>query len=310
MRSRSIELSCENLDESIDQYTNELGYQLDMIVPADSPTAAVVSKDGEAVRLVLSSSFSWPKAEEEPTEVGTQNEWITGRAGMEYRDLIPGRLGGRMIASHIRLTKGGEVPDYVHYHKVKFQMIYCLAGSIRVVYEDQGDPFWLNPGDCVLQPPEIRHRVLECTAESEVVEIGMPAIHETWVEHEIRLPTNELKPDRVFNGQRFVRHIAAEAAWTPSEFDGIEMRDSGISAETNDRADVRVLRSRTDAVLPAKSAKKREIDFYFVLTGSVRMGSGNDEIQEFTKTDAFVVPTNEDFTVMMSEGSEILAVCT
>src|SRR6185369_10488856 len=175
-------------------------------------------------------------------------------------------------------------------------MIYCLAGSIRVVYEDQGEPFWLNPGDCVLQPPEIRHRVLECTAGSEIVEIGMPAIHETWVEHEIKLPTSELKPDRVFNGQRFVRHIAAEAAWTPSEFDGIEMRDIGISAATNDRADVRVLRSRTDAVLPAKSAKKREIDFYFVLTGSVRMGSGNDEIQEFTKTDAFVAPTNEDFT--------------
>jgi len=229
---------------------------------------------------------------------------------MEYRDLIPGRLGGRMIASHIRLTKGGDVPDYVHYHKVKFQMIYCLAGSIRVVYEDQGGPFWLNPGDCVLQPPEIRHRVLECTAGSEVVEVGMPAVHETWVEHEIKLPTREIKPDRIFNGQRFVRHIAAEAAWTQSEIDGIEMRDTGISAVTNDRADVRVLRPGSGSVLPAKYTKMREIVFCFVLTGSVRMGSGNDVSREFTETDAFVMPTNEDFTVTMSAGSEILAVCT
>ena len=40
-------------------------------------------------------------------------------------------------------------------------MIYCMKGWVRLVYEDQGEPFLLEPGDCVLQPPEIRHRVLE-----------------------------------------------------------------------------------------------------------------------------------------------------
>ena len=51
--------------------------------------------------------------------------WHAGRAGMAYRDLIPDRLGGRFIASHIRIHAGGPVPDYVHYHAVRFQMIYC-----------------------------------------------------------------------------------------------------------------------------------------------------------------------------------------
>ena len=307
-------VSTPDLEDTIYTYINELplGYRLEMIKPADHPSEAWLSNGSSAVclkeRLVSVRSKKGGVHRAAPTVI--ESEWHMGRAGMEYRDLIPGRLGGRMIASHIRLTKGGDVPDYVHYHKVNFQMIYCLAGSIRVVYEDQGGPFWLNPGDCVLQPPEIRHRVLECTAGSEVVEVGMPAVHETWVEHEIKLPTREIKPDRIFNGQRFVRHIAAEAAWTQSEIDGIEMRDTGISAVTNDRADVRVLRPGSGSVLPAKYTKMREIVFCFVLTGSVRMGSGNDVSREFTETDAFVMPTNEDFTVTMSAGSEILAVCT
>jgi quercetin dioxygenase-like cupin family protein len=87
-------------------------------------------------------------------------------------------------------------------------MIRCIKGRIKVVYEDQGEPFWLEPGDWVIQPPEIRHRVLECEAGSEVIEVSMPAEHETWVDHEMTLPTTELRPNREFNGQRFVRFIA------------------------------------------------------------------------------------------------------
>jgi mannose-6-phosphate isomerase-like protein (cupin superfamily) len=116
-----------------------------------------------------------------------------------------------VIVSHIGLPFEGEVPDYVHYHRVDFQMIYCLNGRMKVVYEDQGPPFWLRAGDCVLQPPEIRHRVLECTAGVEVIEISMPAEHETWGDHDIVLPTYEFRPDREFNGHRFVRFIARKA---------------------------------------------------------------------------------------------------
>ncbi|MBK7393347.1 MAG: cupin domain-containing protein [Chloracidobacterium sp.] len=192
----------EDLDAAIEQYKT-LGYRLDMIFPADNPRDAVMSRGDDCLRLVRSPAFSRPVAEEMPPKGGTPSEWIVGRAGMEYRDLIPDRMGGKVIASHIRLTKGGEVPDYVHYHKIDLQMIYCLKGRIKVVYEDQGPPFWLEPGDCVLQPSEIRHRVLECVPNSEVVEITMPAEHETWVEHDITLPTAELKPDRDFVGQRF-----------------------------------------------------------------------------------------------------------
>ena len=52
-----------------------------------------------------------------------QAPWVIGRAGMQYRDLIPSRLGGGIIASHIRIPEGGPVPDMVHYHTVGFQLI-------------------------------------------------------------------------------------------------------------------------------------------------------------------------------------------
>ena len=70
-----------------------------------------------------------------------QAPWVIGRAGMHYRDLIPSRLGGSIIASHIRIPGGGPVPDMVHFHSVGFQLIYCYKGWVDLVYEDQGPPF-------------------------------------------------------------------------------------------------------------------------------------------------------------------------
>src|SRR5215813_7726164 len=124
----------------------------------------------------------------------TEDAWYVGRAGMQYRDLIPGRLGGRFIASHIRILDGGETSDYVHFHKILFQMIYCKAGWVRVVYEDQGPAFVLEAGDVVLQPPEIRHRVLESSPGLEVIEIACPAVHETFVDHDLKLPNAQIRP--------------------------------------------------------------------------------------------------------------------
>lgn len=130
-------LPCPDLAEAIEFFTQRLGFRLEMIVPADAPRAAVVS--GHGIRLRLESGES----EELLCDAGglvisrmNSDAWHTGRAGMQYRDLIPGRLGGNFIASHIRIPDGGETPDYVHYHKVRFQMIYCKAGWVRVVYED------------------------------------------------------------------------------------------------------------------------------------------------------------------------------
>jgi quercetin dioxygenase-like cupin family protein len=193
---------CEDLDQAIDRYKAD-GYRLDMIFPADDPREARMSRADATIHLRTENhpGLRPPLLGKE----GSQN-WVRGRARMEYRDLIPDRLGGKVVASHIRLTDGGEVPDYVHYHKIDFQVIYCLKGRIKVVYEDQGEPFWLETGDLVLQPLEIRHRVLECTAGAEVIEITSPAEHETWVEHDLKLPSPNVTGGREFGGRRFFRY--------------------------------------------------------------------------------------------------------
>jgi len=160
---------------------------------------------------------------------------------MEYRDLLPGRWGGHTIASHIRIPDAGPVPDQVHFHRVRFQVIVCLAGCVRVVYEEQGDPFLLEPSDVVLQPPGIRHRVLEASAGTEVVEISSPAEHETWMDHDLALPNGAGDPDRRWDGQRFVRHVAADAQWDEDPR-GFRVADPGITAASGDWTRVRFLR--------------------------------------------------------------------
>jgi quercetin dioxygenase-like cupin family protein len=179
--------------------------------------------------------------------VRATDDFGVGRAGMRYRDLLPDRWGGRFIASHILIPDGGPVPDYVHFHRIRFQMIFCARGWVDVVYEDQGEPFRLEAGDCVLQPPEIRHRVLASSPGLEVIEIGCPAEHDTFVEHEITLPTVSVSPDRLFGGQRFVRHVAPDAERLPWLIDGLRVRDTGIGAATGGLAGAVVVEAGADS---------------------------------------------------------------
>ena len=260
---------CDDLDAGIAEYSAR-GFRLDMIFPADAPREAMMSLGHE--RLRLSQKNRQLDEQSLPTSLPNDSQkWIRGRAGMEYRDLLPNRLNGRLIASHIRLTKGGEVPDYVHYHKVRFQMIYCVAGAIKVVYEDQGPPFWLRPGDLVLQPPEIRHRVLQAEAGSEVIELGVPAVHETWVDHDISLPTASHDPERNFGGQRFFRHMAARGVWNLAGSNSC--CDTGIEAATSGFAGVRFIRLRNSEPMAMKLRNGETNIFLYCLNGSVQVGS-------------------------------------
>jgi quercetin dioxygenase-like cupin family protein len=220
---------------------------------------------------------------------------------MLYRDLIPDRQGGRFIASHIRITEGGPVPDYVHFHRVRFQMIYCHRGWARLVYEDQGPPFVFHAGDCVLQPPKIRHRVLEASPGMEVVEISCPAEHETLADLEMELPTAARRPDRSFGGQRFVRHEAATAVWRPWRGAGFESRDLGIAAATEGLASAHVVRvgsggASSPAGIGASIALRHEGEllFTFVLGSTVALESEGRDRQDLQEGDAFVVPTGHD----------------
>jgi quercetin dioxygenase-like cupin family protein len=303
--SAQVTLPCPDLSEALEFFTGRLGFRIDMITPADEPHTAVVSGHGVTLRL---------ESEPAPPGQGAEGGWNEGRAGMRYRDLIPGRLGGRFIASHIRIPEGGEVPDYVHYHKIRFQMIYCKAGWARLVYEDQGPPFIFEAGDCVLQPPEIRHRVLEASPGFEVVEIASPAAHETFADHDLRLPTSRNLPDRVYNGQRFVFHRASQAEWAPWILSGFEARDTGIAAATGGLASVRVVRTTASPASPAATqADAREVLrhageflFFFVLRGELGVDGAEEGNRLLREGDSFVLLSGREYGLRASADLELL----
>jgi quercetin dioxygenase-like cupin family protein len=217
-----------------------------------------------------------------------QAPWIIGRAGMHYRDLVPSRLGGAMIASHIRIPDGGPVPDMVHFHRVGFQLIFCIKGWVDVVYEDQGGPIRLHAGDCFIQPPEIRHRVLEASDGIEVIEIGVPADHVTEIDHSLRLPTLNVLPGREWQGQRFVHNQGKTGVFAPFRIPGFVARDTTINANTKGIASVMVV--RPDGATPPWVTHQGDILFNFVMSGQMTLeGTGKDPFR-LSPGDAFVIP--------------------
>ena len=214
--------------------------------------------------------------------------WVIGRAGMHYRDLIPSRLGGSIIASHIRIPDGGPVPDMVHYHTVGFQLIFCYKGWVDVLYEDQGDAIRLHAGDCVTQPPGIRHRVVEASPEIEVIEIGVPAEHITTIDHDFTLPNGTGDPAREWDGQVFVHHVKDKATWAPFRIPGFTARDTGITAGTRGVAGIQVV--RPDAGTPPPSRHDADIHFTFVMEGGMTLTAEGQKPRDLQHGDAFVIP--------------------
>lgn len=220
--------------------------------------------------------------------------WIVGRADMHYRDLIPFRLGGAVIASHIRIPGGGPIPDQVHFHTVSFQLIFCYRGWVDVLYEDQGEMIHLHAGDCVTQPPGIRHRVCFASEDIEVIEIGVPAMHTTTIDHEMTLPTAEHAPDRQWQQQKFVHHIAEKADWQPFRLPGFICRETGVSEGTGGIANVQV--ARYEKGNPPSSTLNTDVHFTFITKGRMSLNilniddNPNCSSYDLGRGDSFVLP--------------------
>ncbi len=300
VRDAHVVLATDRFDEDFEALTAQHGFRVDAIFPADAPTTAIVSAHGVRVRLEASDTprpitlhlltdsetgtqtlpggstieyrpfttdFVMPASRPSLVVSHDTGESGVGRAGMRYRDLLPDRWGGSYVASHITIPEGGPVPDYVHFHKVRFQVIFVKSGWVRLVYEDQGEPFVMVAGDCVLQPPQIRHRVLESSPGLEVIEIGTPALHDTVADWSLELPNGRGEPARDWSGQRFVRHVAAGAGYQPWRLAGWEYRDTGIGVATGGIAGVRVARATTGS----REAASQDAEFAMlvVLGGEV-----------------------------------------
>ena len=97
------------------------------------------------------------------------------RAFFHYRDLgIEAATDGRFVAHVIKARDGHGANPVWHVHDLDFQMVYVLKGWVTFEYEGEG-PITLEAGDCVHQPPGIRHRELAHSDDLEMLEIVTPA---------------------------------------------------------------------------------------------------------------------------------------
>jgi len=102
------------------------------------------------------------------------------RSYAKYRDLGISKATQGMVQAHVIRMIGPCDPAEVskrHYHDVDFQMIYVLKGWMKGEYD--GREVTVRAGSCWMQPPRIKHTVLDYSDDCELLEIILPAEFET-----------------------------------------------------------------------------------------------------------------------------------
>jgi cupin domain len=103
------------------------------------------------------------------------------RTYAKYRDLGMSKATNGLLQAHvIRLVPPCDpaVVSKRHFHDVDVQMIYVLKGWIKSEFEGQGE-VTMRKGAAWLQPPRIKHTVLDYSDDCELLEIILPAEFKT-----------------------------------------------------------------------------------------------------------------------------------
>jgi mannose-6-phosphate isomerase-like protein (cupin superfamily) len=98
-----------------------------------------------------------------------------------YRDLGFAAATGGLAQAHVIRLVGPCDPKEVsklHYHDVDFQMVYVLKGWMKNEFEGQGEQL-MRAGTAWIQPPGVKHKVLDYSDDCEVLEIILPAQFDT-----------------------------------------------------------------------------------------------------------------------------------
>jgi mannose-6-phosphate isomerase-like protein (cupin superfamily) len=98
-----------------------------------------------------------------------------------YRDFGFAKPTDGLVQAHVIRFIPPCRPEEVaklHTHDVEFQMVYVLKGWIVTEMEGHGI-IRMETGSTWLQPPMIRHKVLDYSDDCEVLEVILPAEFET-----------------------------------------------------------------------------------------------------------------------------------
>lgn len=118
--------------------------------------------------------FTISHADEADFKTGGLRDYST------YRDFGFSEATNGLVRAHVirMIAPFRSELSVKHHHNVQFQMVYCLKGWFQTNFEGVG-PQKLVAGSCWLQPPGIRHTVIGWSDDCELLEVFIPAEHET-----------------------------------------------------------------------------------------------------------------------------------
>src|SRR6202795_3744772 len=99
------------------------------------------------------------------------------RTYAKYRDLGISDASHGVAQAHVIRLVGPCNPAEVsklHYHDVEFQMVYVLKGWVKTYMEGQGETL-MKQGSCWIQPPRVKHMLMDYSDDVELLEVILPA---------------------------------------------------------------------------------------------------------------------------------------
>ena len=103
------------------------------------------------------------------------------RAYAKYRDLGFADATQGLAQAHVIRLIGPCDPAEVsklHFHDVEFQMVYVLKGWVKTYMEGQGETL-MEEGSAWIQPPRIKHLIMDYSDDVELLEVILPAEFKT-----------------------------------------------------------------------------------------------------------------------------------
>ena len=141
----------------------------------------------------------------------------------------------------------------------------------------------------------------------------MPAEHETWVEHDITLPTSEMKPDRIFSGQQFAHRKSSEIPPIKAYQDDI--RDFNLAPESDNWANVIHIRFEAGVEVAETGGMAGLTQFCFIINGNVTLRCGEKVLDHdasedvgYETGDSFIIPPFTLTKIICTPETELLMV--
>ena len=129
----------------------------------------------------ITSSKARPRQRLTASHLGGADFQTGLRSYAAYRDLGISDATRGMVQAHVIRFIPPCRPEEVsklHFHDVDFQMVYVLKGWIKTEFDGEGAVV-MRTGSAWIQPPRIKHKVLDYSADCEVLEIILPADFKT-----------------------------------------------------------------------------------------------------------------------------------